>query len=429
MGYLINVDGLIDGSSDEVLKEYSVAIENDRFAWIGPTRDGIPERFREWPSLSADGLTMIPGLIDGHVHLCNDSVPDRAAVMLNDLPGAATLRALRNARRTLDMGFTTVRDCAGMGTLALRDAANRGEYTTPRIQAAGYGICGTGGHMDRDRFYNARFRDNPGVADSPAEVRRVARELLKIGADFIKVNATRGYGGIIRGHQEMLTEEMAAAVEVAHKAGRRVASHAMGTDGIRASLDAGVDSVEHGFWLTPELAEQMARQGSFLLPTAATLYRNVTRGFYSDGMSEADLARMHDLAASAREAMFASMEMAKSAGVKIAVGSDMGGGPFLHHGENSTEIEQLVEGGMSPMEAIKAATSVVAELLDRQEDLGQIAPDYLADFVLLRQDPTRDVGILSQRKNIAGVFLDGRAVRSEGDLGSGPWLNSVAKEG
>ncbi|MFO7942137.1 MAG: amidohydrolase family protein [Bacillota bacterium] len=429
MGYVVEVDRLIDGTSDEVREKHSVAIEEDRFAWMGPTGEGIPEKFRDWPSLPAQGLTMIPGLIDGHVHLCNDSVPDRSLVMLNDLPGAATLRALRNARRTLDMGFTTVRDCAGMGTLALRDASKRGEYTTPRILAAGYGICGTGGHMDRDKFYNARFIDNPGVADSPAEVRRIARELLKLGADFIKVNATRGYGGIIRGHQEMLTEELAAAAEIAHNAGRRVASHAMGTDGIRASLDAGIDSIEHGFWLTPELAEQMARQEAFLLPTAATLYRNVTRGFYSDGMSEEDLARMYDLAASAREAMFASLEMARSAGVKIALGSDMGGGPFLYHGENSTEIEQLVEGGLSPMEAIRASTSVVAELLDREEDLGRIAPDYRADFVLLRQDPTRDVAVLSREENIAGVFLGGRAVRAAEDAPSGPWTESVENTG
>ncbi len=421
MGYMIRIGRLIDGLSDVVLQDYLVAVEDGRFAWMGPAGEGNPGEYGDWPVLDAREYTMMPGLIDGHVHLCNDSVPDRAAVMLSDVPGAATLRALRNAERTLEMGFTTVRDCAGIGVLSLRDAGGRGEFAIPRIQSAGYGICNTGGHMDRDRFFNARFLDNRGVADSPDEVRRVTRELLKLGVDFIKVNATRGFGGKIRGHQEMTTEEMSAATEVAHRVGKRVASHAMGTDGIRASLDARIDSIEHGFWLTPDLADQMAEQGSYLLPTAATLYRNVTRGFYRNGMTDEELARMHDLAASAREAMFQSMEYAIDSGVKIAVGSDMGGGPFLHHGENATEMEQLVEGGLSAMAALKAGTSVVADLMDRGDDLGRVAPGYLADFLLTSKDPTEDISILSEPGNIAGVFLEGRLAKRGQNLSRGPW--------
>ena len=416
MGYVVKVSRLYDGVDSKITEDRAVAIQGGRFVWIGSSADEIPERYRTWPVASAEEFTMIPGLIDGHVHLCNDSVPDRAMVILTDLPGAATLRALQNARATLDMGFTTVRDCAGLEVMALRDAGRAGAFTVPRIQSAGYGICGTGGHMDRDKFYNARLRDNPGVADSPDEVRRVARTLLKLGVDFIKVNATRGFGGKIRGHQEMTSDEMTAATEIAHKVGKRVASHAMGTDGIKGSLDARVDSVEHGFWLTPELADQMAAQGTFLLPTAATLYRNVTRGFYRGGMTDAELSKMHDLAASAREAMFESLSMAMDSGVKIAVGSDMGGGPFLYHGENATELEQLVEAGMTPIEALKAGTSTCADLMDLGTELGRIASGYLADFVLVRGNPDEDISLLSHRDSIAAVFMEGRSVRIDEDL-------------
>ncbi len=417
MGYIVEAGCMIDGVSDGVATKRRIAVADGYIRWTGSWEDVLPGAFAGLPVVNARNYTMMPGLIDGHVHLCNDSVADRGKVMLSDLPGAATLRALRNAERTLDMGFTTVRDCGGLEVLALRDAGSRGEYVIPRIQAAGYGICGTGGHMDRDRYYNARFLDNPGVADSPGEARRVARTLLRLGADFVKVNATRGYGGKIRGHQEMTVDELAAVTEVVHKVGMRVASHAMGTDGIRASLDAGVDSIEHGFWLTEELAQQMAAQGTFLLPTAATLYRNVTRGFYPDGLDEPALQRMHVLASSARDAMFDSIAIAREHGVKVALGSDMGGGPFLHHGENATELHQLVEAGLTPDEAIRAGTSVVAELLDLDREVGCLQEGYRADFLLLQDNPLEDISVLSDENTFAGVFLEGCLVRAKEDFG------------
>lgn len=407
MKYILRVKSIIDGEADAPLDYHEVAVENGRFLWIRPT--GSAEGCPDTPVIDARDLIMLPGLIDAHVHLNNNSEPERAMFHLTDRPGDAAFRFLRNGHSTLKMGFTTVRDCAGVEALALRDAANRGDLVAPRIVACGYGISMTGGHMDWDKYPGARLGYNPGVADSPDQARRVARDLLKLGVDFIKVNATRGFGGRIRGNQEMSYEEMKAVVEVAHRVGLRVAAHAMGTDGIRAAVDAGVDSIEHGFWLTREIADKMAEQGTFMVPTAATLFRNVTRGF-GPNISEQQRAHMHYLASTAREALMSSIKIAREAGVQVACGSDMGGGPFLYHGENATEIEQLVEAGFSNMDAIKAATAVSADLLDRKSDLGKVKPGFLADFVLLRADPLLDISILSKKESFAAVFLGGRAL-------------------
>ncbi len=406
---------LIDGRGPEQGPRV-VAVKDGRIAFVAKPDEVSDDR----PLLDASTYTLIPGLIDCHVHVRTNGEVDRRLQPLTDIPGESTLRGLKNAQADLRSGFTTLRDCGGMEALALRNAVNSGDVLSPRIFAAGYGITATAGHMDQDRYVGARVHDNPGVADSPTEVRRVARSLLKLGVDLIKTNATGGSFG--NGHrpnpgaQQMAGEELAAAVDVARMAGKRVASHAMGEAGIRAAVNAGVDSIEHGFWLTPDVAEQMADQGAFLVPTMATLFRNTTRGFAGPGMSDEVKEQLRQRAIWVRERLFESIEYARNAGVKIVAGSDMGGGPYLYHGECATELSQLVEAGLTPMDAIRAATSRAAELLDREDELGSIAEGYRADLVLVEGDPGRDISLLEEGRGVRGVVLDGCPVALTGAL-------------
>ncbi len=410
MDYLIKVAGVIDGVSDTVTPPKVIGVAGDRIEFVA----NPDEVSQEASVLDASKYIAMPGLIDCHVHVRTNGEPDRKMQPLTDIPGQSVLRAVGNAQADLRSGYTTLRDCGGMEALALRNAAREGEVLVPRIMAAAYGITATAGHMDQDRYVGAKVTSNPGVADSPDEVRRVARELLKLGVDLIKTNATGGSFG--NGHkpnpgaQQMTEEELAAAVEVAEMAGKKVASHAMGEAGIRAAVNAGVHSIEHGFWLTEDVAAQMAEQGTFFVPTMATLYRNTTRGFAGPDMSEETKEQLRQRAIRVRRRLFQSIEYAKDNGVKIVAGSDMGGGPFLYHGECATELGQLVEAGLSEMDVIRAATSRASELLDREDVLGRIAEDYWADLLLVDGDPSADISVLEDGAGVRGVFLGGRAV-------------------
>ncbi|MFP4200201.1 MAG: amidohydrolase family protein [Clostridia bacterium] len=416
MDYLIKVGGVIDGVSDSVTPPKVIGVTDNRIEFLADPE----EVSRDKPVFDASEYIAMPGLIDCHIHVRTNGEPDRKMHALNDVPGQSMLRAVGNAQEDLRSGYTTLRDCGGMEALALRNAAKDGEVLVPRIMAAAYGITATAGHMDQDRYVGAKMLSNPGVADSPDEVRRVARELLKLGVDLIKTNATGGSFG--NGHkpnpgaQQMTEEELAAAVEVAEMAGKKVASHAMGEAGIRAAVNAGVHSIEHGFWLTEDVAAQMAQQGTFLVPTMSTLYRNTTRGFAGPDMSEETKEELRQRAVRVRQRLFQSIGYARENGVKIVAGSDMGGGPFLYHGECATELGQLVEAGLSEMEAIRAATSLAAELLDREDVLGQIAEDYWADFILVDGDPSADISVLEDGAGVRGVFLGGKAVMLSRDL-------------
>ncbi len=416
MEYGLKVKGLIDGVSDELRGERILGIRDNEIAFVA--RPG--EVSGEMPILDAGNLIAMPGLIDCHVHIRTNGETDRRLQPLTDLPGESTLRAVNNAQADLRSGYTTLRDCGGMEALAVRNSASRGETLVPRILAAGYGISATAGHMDQDRYVGARVLSNPGVADSPDEVRRVARNLLKLGVDLIKTNATGGTFG--NGHrpnpgaQQSTEDELRAAVEVARMAGKRVASHAMGEAGIRAAVNAGVDSIEHGFWLTEDVAHQMAEQGTFFVPTMATLYRNTTRGFDGPGMTEEWKEHLRQRAIRVRARLFESLRFAIDAGVKIVAGSDMGGGPFLYHGECATELSQLVEAGLTEMEAIKAATSLAAELVDRDDVLGRLQEGYWADVILVDGDPSKDISVLQDGKSVRGVILGGAAVSLSREL-------------
>jgi imidazolonepropionase-like amidohydrolase len=340
----------------------------------------------------------MPGLIDSHVHLCLDGSADplnTASKM--DLP-ALTLMAASQAEKTLKAGITTVRDLGGVSgvDLAIRDAVNKGQIKGPGILASAKPLCITGGHgwlMGRQ-------------ADGPDEFRKAAREQLKAGADVVKIISTGGVLtlGVEPGSAQACLEEQKAAVEEAHKAGRKTASHAQGTQGILNSLKAGIDSIEHGFFLDDESIDLMKQNQVFLVPTIAALH------FISEkGVESGIPAPFVEKARNAMEAHKMSIQRAKLAGVPIAMGTDAGT-PFNLHGQNAYELKLMVDYGFSAHEAIMAATSQAARLLGQEGDLGVVAKGKQADLLLVKGDPLLDVELLSRPENISQVFKAGEPV-------------------
>jgi len=292
--------------------------------------------------------------------------------------------------------------------VALRDAIQQGYLPGPRLRVAGQGICVTGGHMDHAAWNPMVTVDGrTGVADGPWGMRRAAREQLKRGADLVKINAAGGSLNLAEPwHQEMTYEEMAAVIDEVHEAGKRVAAHAHGGPGITDALRAGLDSVEHGVWLTQEQCERMAAQNCFYVPTLCTHSRGLSMGKQGTGSSDGGWAWLqkvdHD--------RWDSLERAHRARVKICVGTDAGF--WMWHGENANELEELVNGGLSPMEAIQAATRNGAENMDILGETGTLEPNKAADLLLVDGDPLADIRILRDPTRIIQVFKAGVKVKA-----------------
>lgn len=382
---------LIDGTGG-IPRRTDILIEAGRIAALGSPLP-ISE---DACVLELDGRTVVPGLIDAHVHLSYEPAPSYAEHVRRDVQESDADRALRaaaNARRTLLAGFTTVRNVGGSPVdRALRDAIAQGSAIGPRMLVANAEIGITGGHCDDSNGMQldivpvgAAYRY--GVADGVDEVRKAVRYQIQQGADLIKVCATGGVmsRGDAVGASQMTEEELRVAVQEAVRAGRRVAAHAHGAEGIRDAVRAGVHSIEHGSMLDAEIIGLMKARGTVLVPT-----------LYVASFVE-EQARAGTIAApSARKAieigphMRESFRQAHRSGVRIALGSDAGVFP---HGLNAREFAALVEQGMSPMEAILAGTRVAAELLGIS-DIGRLTLGAVADLVVLDSDPLTDIHAL-----------------------------------
>jgi len=332
--------------------------------------------------IDCGGLTLLPGFINGHVHLSMDSSVHPMNRLASQDSHAALLCAARNAREMLSAGFTTVRDCGGKSNevLCLRDFISAGQMEGPRIIGCGQAILATGGH------FTGR------VADGPCDVRKAAREMVHIGADFIKVMATGGLGrpGEMPGAQEMFLDELTESARVAHAQNRRVAAHCHGAEGIADSLRAGIDSIEHGTFLSQTAAEMMAERGVFLVPTFAAY------SIISDRGTDAGLAPY--LVEPARQVLDAKMSRfayALSAGVKIAYGTDAGS-PLNPHTDVLTEAKQMQDAGMSSVDIVAALTVRCAELFGVETSVGCLMPGKEADLVLVEGNPLKDLTSLAR---------------------------------
>jgi imidazolonepropionase-like amidohydrolase len=321
------------------------------------------------------------------------------------------MRATVHARRLLEAGITSVRDggSTAYADIALRQAIDAGLVPGPRVRACGYGLKMTGGHGDS--FFSPIVEvSQPGMANTPDEARKVARMNLKMGADHIKIISASGgvmSAGTEPGAPQMTIEEMRAAIDEAHNAGKPAMAHTHGTQAVKNAILAGVDSVEHGSYLDDEAIEMLLHRGVFLVPTLLAPVRIVQHG-ERGGIPEYAVRKAKQV----REEHAKSFARAVRAGVKIAMGTDAGT-PYNVHGENLNELSLMVEAGMTPMQAIVASTRMGAQLLQLGDKVGTLEAGKLADVVVLDGNPAERIDLLSDPARIRLVMKDGVVVRAD----------------
>lgn len=389
------VDGRVFVGNGKVLEHATVLVEDDKIVSISDTASELDKDTHKIPIGDA---TLFPGFIDCHVHLVMSGSPDPIGALANESAVVTTIKAVKNAQKTLEAGITTVRDLGGKDgiDLELKKAIESGLITGPRVLAAGRLICMTGGHgwpIGRE-------------ADGPDDVRRAAREQIKAGADIVKFMATGGVltAAVEPGSAQLTYEEMKAGIEEAHKAGKKTATHAMGSQGILDALHAGIDSIEHGIYLTDEIISFMKENSVFFVPTIAAMYHIGKMGIAA-GIPAWAVEKNNIVAPYHKE----SVKKAHKASVAIAMGTDAGT-PFNFHGKNLMEIPLLVRHGLSPMEALMAATSTASQVLGLENIIGTIEPGKIADLVLVKNNPLEDINILNESDAIARVMKGGKFI-------------------
>jgi imidazolonepropionase-like amidohydrolase len=381
---------LIDGTG-RVWERAAIRIEDGRIAAVSEPQTAP----RDMQVLDLGGRTVMPGLINCHAHLCLDGSPDPHAAWARRSLTENVLVTARQAERTLQAGITTVRDLGGCDgvDLGLKKAIGDGLVAGPRLLVSGKVLCMTGGHghfMGRE-------------VDGPDEVRKGAREQLKAGADVIKLMATGGVmtPGVEPGSAQLTYEELRAGVEEAQKAGKLTATHAQGTTGIKNAVRAGIDSIEHGFFLDSEAIEMMLERGTFFVPTLAALFY-----ICEAGLDAGIPAFVIEKSKRTYEAQLDSFRRARAAGVRIGAGND-GGTPFNTADNLAGELERMVAAGLSPAEALQTAHLAAADLLRMSDQIGSIEPGKLADLVVLEADPLADISAVRQ---VHTVFKAGQRV-------------------
>jgi imidazolonepropionase-like amidohydrolase len=353
--------------------------------------------------------TVVPGLMDMHTHLMSQHSKDSYTEKFFMEDSEYALRSTVYARLTLLAGFTTVRELGdnGVNSVALRRAIREGWIIGPRIYTAGKSLATTGGHADPSNGQKGRFREDPGpldgVINGPDDARKAVRQRYKDGADLIKLTATGGVLSLAASGQnpQFTNEELQAIVETARDYGMTVAVHAHGAEGMKRAVLAGVDSIEHGTYMTAEIMGLMKERGTFWVPTNMAgewvAKKSAEPGYFPEVV--------RPKAAAIGPAIRSTFQQAYRAGVKIAFGTDSG---VSVHGENAHEFELMVEGGMPPMEAIQSATLQAARLLKVEDILGTLEAGKLADVVAVDGDPLENI---SAMKKVVFVMKEGQVYR------------------
>lgn len=425
MHYAIQVGQLIDGTGGDPLEDMILIVSSGVIQQVQSADEAqLPKNLSV---IDASAMTVMPGMVDAHVHVIGNGNPGRNAwrdSFVFDSTGTLALRSYANAMRHLRAGFTTIRDAGSKDyvDVAVRDAILNRDLVGPRMIVAGEAIASTGGHMDRTRElpHNSSTARLTNICDSPEEGRKAVRYQIKMGADFIKMSASlseyvRDKGGLCS--PEFSQETMEAICETAHFAGRKVGAHCHGGEGVTMALLAGVDCLEHGRFLSDEQLEIMAEKGVYLVPTLSPDARAM-KHFRTTAREENKVYWLEK----AYAAMFETVERAHQIGVKIGVGSDAAM-PYVHHGQTAYEMELLVEAGLSSMDAIVSATRIGSEIANMTNHLGTIEAGKLADLVVLKGDPISDIRILQDVERIRMVIKDGIVVVDRNRIIPAPWFS------
>jgi imidazolonepropionase-like amidohydrolase len=407
MALAVRCGTLIDGTGVDPIRDAILTIEGNTIVAINR---GV-EPARDTEVIDAEHLTVMPGLIDSHVHLGSStwSVQERLL-----MPHSLTIaHALNHARITLEAGFTTVRDAGGTPR-GVKMAIEQGLFPGPRLRIAVAALSQTGGHGDSMMPNGASIRPTNSempstVVDGVEEVRRATREVLRAGADQIKVHTS---GGVMSPNDEPTAtgfspEEIAAIVYEARAAGKTVMAHAQATQGIKNAALGGIHSIEHGIYLDEEAVDEMKRRGTYLVPTLVAPLWLIRRAEREPGSVPPYAVRKNREVLAGHQASF---RMALERGVRVAMGTDTGVGP---HGSNAEELEQMVALGMTAMEAIVAATRTAAECCRVAHLTGTLEVGKRADLLGVDGDPLADVRVLQHREKLALIVRDGSVFKAQ----------------
>ncbi|MGI2258500.1 amidohydrolase family protein [Shewanella sp. GXUN23E] len=394
---VLTADAYLDVKTGKLIANPAIIIEDNRILQIGKQGQlAIPADARVQ---SLPGITLLPGLMDMHVHLSSNAEDNFLEAQNYSVP-LQTVIAVSNARKTLEAGFTTVRNLGadGYSVIGVMEGINRGDIVGPRIWAAGHSISITGGHCDDNFSAPERHATSGGVADGPWAVREKVRENIKYGANTIKICVTGGVfsKGTKVGIQQYTLEEMKAAAEEAHMRGMVIAAHAHGTSGIKDAIRAGIDSIEHCSFMDEEAIQLALKHGTYL---SCDIYNTEYTLAYgaANGVPEENINKEKQVSQAQRD----SFRKAVKAGANMVFGSDAA---IYPHGDNGKQFSRMVTFGMTPLQAIQAATINSAELM-KQQDIGQIREGFLADIVGVKGNPLDNISLLEK---VSFVMKDGR---------------------
>ena len=358
-------------------------------------------------------MTIMPGLIDAHVHLWGVRTMDYFR-RLHIPEEMNLLRATQDLNKLIDAGYTSVRDAGSRGGIFLRNAVNEGTLRGPRIKTPRFVINQTGGHLDRhfvplEEARAMKWQSVARLADGPDECRRAVREQFREGADYIKICVTGGLTGEKEAPEEMQfsEEEIKAILDEANRKNAKVSAHAQGLYGTKKAVLWGVQLIEHGVFLDEELCEQMVKKNVLLTPTLS-----ISHKYANEGDKYGALPWAVERAKRISDAHVKSFQMAHHLGVKMAAGTDFSGPPMVPFGKNALELELMVKAGFSPMEAIVAATKIGSEVLGMESEVGTIEPGKTADIIVVDGNPLEDVAILQEDARIKLVMKGGEILKS-----------------
>lgn len=388
---LIHAGQFWDGSGNELQGNVTVRVVDDR---IESVSDGFASASEGETVIDLRSRTVLPGLIDLHVHIESETSPGGALNRFTLNPADIAFNAAVNAKKTLEAGFTTIRELGGSGVnIALRDAVNQGKVPGPRILTVGKSLATTGGHADPTNGWRDDLMGAPGpeagVVNSPEQAREAVRQQYKNGADHIKITATGGVLSIAASGQnpQFMGDELSAVVETANDYGMHVAAHAHGKEGMLRAVEAGVLTIEHGTYMDEEVMAAMVEHGTWYIPT-------ISAGKYVAEQADIE-GYYHPLVVpKAREIgplIQDTFARAYEYGVKIAFGTDASVFP---HADNAEEFQFMVEAGMPEEEALETATRLAAEVLGMSQEIGTLEPGKSADLIAVAGNPLEDISVM-----------------------------------